>query len=87
MCDDAKLLLCGPLSKPLKFTQESNAWCSVDRGWVLAGDAGLGCDLRYWYLVRESKMKFLQPPNTQLSGEDAEDQNVIHILTAGASSE
>lgn len=26
-------------------------------------------------------------PNTQLSGEDAEDQNVIHILTAGASSE
>ena len=25
--------------------------------------------------------------NTQLSGEDAEDQNVIHILTAGASSE
>ncbi len=25
--------------------------------------------------------------NTQLSGEDAEDQNVIHILTTGASSE
>lgn len=25
--------------------------------------------------------------NTQLSGEDAEDQNVIHILTAGDSSE
>ncbi len=25
--------------------------------------------------------------NTQLSREDAEDQNVIHILTAGASSE
>ncbi len=25
--------------------------------------------------------------NTQLSGEDAEEQNVIHILTAGASSE
>ena len=28
-----------------------------------------------------------QAHNTQLSGEDAEDQNVIHILTAGASSE
>ncbi|MBO6558860.1 MAG: hypothetical protein JJ957_20560 [Pseudomonadales bacterium] len=26
-------------------------------------------------------------PNTQLSGEDAEDHNVIHILTAGASLE
>ena len=25
--------------------------------------------------------------NTQFSGEDAEDQNVTHILTAGASSE
>ena len=25
--------------------------------------------------------------NTQLNGEGAEDQNVIHILTAGASSE
>ena len=25
-------------------------------------------------------------PNAQLSGEDAEDHNVIHILTAGASS-
>ncbi len=31
--------------------------------------------------------RFHMASNTQLSGEDAEDQNVIHILTAGASSE
>ncbi len=34
-----------------------------------------------------STADFNETHNTQLSGEDAEDQNVIHILTAGASSE
>jgi hypothetical protein len=31
--------------------------------------------------------RFFYSLNTQLSGEDAEDQNVIHILGGGASSE